>query len=162
MEMRQLKKANPIISLIFGKAQKLETAFSRAIASVKGLFLDLATLPYRMYTYGEYKAELKQRLPIYQFLRNHNVPQKYLDGDRLELVFIAGEKPAAPYIREGGLLRACAGSSFDPAQFQGRNYQELTTHGYDVYYGTDRSSGYGLSLLTDEWQATLRQTYIAP
>lgn len=144
------------------QAQKLQIASSRALAIFKGFFLDLVTLPYRMYTYGEYKAELKQRLPIYQYLRSHNVPQKYLEHDRFELVFFSGEKPAAPYIREGGIVRLVAGNKFDPAKFEGRNYQEHLSHDFDVYYGPNRSTGYGLSLLTDEHKAWLSQTYIAP
>lgn len=142
------------------QAIKLETAFFRVVASVKGFFLDLITLPYRVYTYGEYKNELKRALPIYQYLQNHGVPQKYLDQDRVEVVFFSGEKPAAPYIQAGGLLRATAGDRFDPAAFEGRNYQENNSYIIDVYYGAGYRS-YGMHLLTDENIERLRQVFVA-
>ena len=59
-------------------------------------------------------------------------------------------------------MRLVAGNKFDPAKFEGRNYQEHLSHDFDVYYGPNRSTGYGLSLLTDEHKAWLSQTYIAP
>ncbi|MGC1877913.1 MAG: hypothetical protein WA678_00890 [Rhabdochlamydiaceae bacterium] len=142
------------------QAVKVETAFLRVFALVKGFFLDLVTLPHRVYTYGEYKNELKKTLPIYQYLQNHQVPQKYLDQDRFTLIFYSGEKPAARYVQPGGLLRAIAGDKFNPAKFQGRNYQEYNYYHTDVYDGS-RHSGYGMSLLTDENKERMRQTLVA-
>ncbi len=144
------------------QASKLDTLFQKAMASVKAFFLDLVTLPYRMYTYNSYKAELKNQLPIYQYLKSQHVPQKYLDQDRFEIILYSGEIPATSCFKEGSLLRHMAiKEGLDLSTFYGKNYQELTTHRFDVYEGACLSSGYGLQLLTDEMRATLRNPFVA-
>ncbi len=124
------------------QAMKVETVFLKAVALVKGFFLDLITLPYRMYTYVEYKNELKTKLPIYQYLQNQKVPQKYLDRDRFEVVFFSGETPY---------------------EFEDRNYQQYEDYTIDVYNSVSGSStSTGWALLTDEWIAGLSQRFVAP
>ena len=114
-----------------------------------------------MYTYEDSKNELKKHLPIYQYLQNHSVPQKYLDQDRFALIFMSEETPAEPFIREGGILRKIAGNEFDPALFEGRNYQKYNTYRTDVYESPNYSGG-GFELLTDAAIARMRQTFVAP
>lgn len=142
----------------FPQAMKAEKAFFKMI---KGLILDLITLPYRMYTFGTYKKELKKNLPIYQYLQQQQVPQKYLDADRFELFFLSGEQSAAPFVKEGGVLRAIIGDEkFDPNAFKGRNYQQYERYFVHVYNGVGSRNG-GLRLLDDETKAEIRQRFIA-
>jgi|GEM_PF-5638828 hypothetical protein len=141
------------------QVMKIENACLRVLVLMKNFFLDLVTFPYRVYTYGKYKNELKQELPIYQYLRNHNVPQKYLDKDRFAVFFFSGEKPATSFVREEGLLRKIVGDKFDPTVFQDRNFQEYNKYQSDVYYGMQHTS-YGLTLLTEEVKTKLSQPFV--
>ena len=134
------------------QAMKIQNACLRVLVLIKNLFLDLVTLPCRLYTYGKYKNQLKQKLPIYQYLRNQNIPQKYLDQDRFALIFFSGETPAAPFVREGGFIRKMAGDQFDPAVFQDRNFQQ-----YEKYH----SDANGLSLLTEENKKRMDESFIS-
>jgi len=142
------------------QAMKIQNACLRVIVLIKNLFLDLVTLPCRLYTYGKYKNQLKQKLPIYQYLRNQNIPQKYLDQDRFALIFFSGETPAAPFVREGGFIRKMAGDQFDPAVFQDRNFQQYEKYHSDVYYGTIHHAN-GLSLLTEENKKRMDESFIS-
>lgn len=142
------------------QALKLEDIFQRALASLKGLFLDLAALPWR--NYDAYKTDLKPQLPIYQYLKSHQVPQKYLDEDRFQLIFYSGEKAATPIITGSGLLGLMAREGNIPlSNFEGKNYQEYATHYFDVYEGVSLNSGGGWGLLTDEYRSTLSRSFIA-
>jgi hypothetical protein len=160
IEGDQRIERNPFYFPHVHQALKVETTFFRTLTLVKCFFVDLVTLPSRMYTYGDYKNDLKKTLPIYQYLKNHRVPQKYLDSDRFCMIFFSGETPAAPFLKKGGILRTIVGDKYDPAVFQNRNYQECETYRFDVYDGVHRS-GDGMRLLTDEAKTEMRQRFIA-
>jgi hypothetical protein len=143
------------------QAMKAETVFLRAIALVQGFFLDLVTFPYRTYTYGEYKNQLKQNLPIYQYLQSHKAPQRYLDQDRFIIIFYSEEEPAAPWFHKDGLFRMILGDNYNPVVVQNRNFQKYQTYGSDVYDGITPYYGAGMALLTDEVIQKMRQTFVA-
>jgi hypothetical protein len=151
---------NPFYFPHMHQAMKVEITFFKALTLVKCFFVDLVTLPSRMYTYGDYKNDLKKTLPIYQHLKNHRVPQKYLDSDRFCMIFFSGETPAAPFLKKGRVLRTIVGDKYDPAAFHNRNYQKYNTYHFDVYGSVNRD-GDGMMLLTDEAKKEMKQRFIA-
>jgi hypothetical protein len=142
------------------QAFKVESVASRFIEVVKSFFTDLFSLPSRWNTYGEYKNEMKKALPIYQFLQNLKLPQKYLDQDRFEVLFFSGEEPAAPYLQKNNLARLMLGEAYDPKKFEGRNYQMYSIYRIDLHNGVSQTGG-GLSLIEGEFEQKLKTPFVA-
>ncbi len=139
------------------QAMKTDTIFWMIIESIKGFFIDVVSLPFRLHTYGEYKQELKQTVPIYQYLQNHRVPQKYLDQDQFEVIFYSGELGAEAFWRRSNVLMLI---NPNPEVLRGRNYQEFGTYRVDAVDGYSQKGG-GLTLLTDDMIQRLRQNLVA-
>ncbi len=69
------------------QAMKVESVFLSCLAVIVGSVVDVITFPYRAFQIQQYKTELKETLPIYKYLKEQNVAQKYLDQDRFEVTF---------------------------------------------------------------------------
>lgn len=72
------------------QALKVEGLIAKFFALIKALAEDLYDLPFRFANYDQYRKQEKASLPLYQYLKSHDVSEHYLDHDRFMLIFYAG------------------------------------------------------------------------